>query len=40
MPSKRAKADHLLEDPLDALSQGLVESGAPWMVIGGIAIIA
>ena len=40
MPSKRAKGDRLLEDALDALGQGLVESGAPWMVIGGIAIIA
>jgi hypothetical protein len=40
MPSKRAKGDRLLEDALDALGQGLVASGAPWMVIGGIAIIA
>lgn len=40
MPSKRAKGDRLLEDALDALGQGLVESGAPWMLIGGIAIIA
>jgi hypothetical protein len=40
MPSKRAKGDRLLEDALDALGQGLAESGAPWMVIGGIAIIA
>ena len=40
MPGKRAGGERLLEDALDALVQALTESGAPWMVIGGIAIIA
>jgi hypothetical protein len=40
MPGKRAKRERLLEDALDALAHALTESGAPWMVIGGIAIIA
>jgi hypothetical protein len=40
MPSKRRSGSHLLEDALGALSRALSESGAPWMIIGGIAIIA
>ncbi len=40
MPGKRAGGEHLLEDALDALVRALADSGAPWMVIGGIAIIA
>ncbi|MEN9581710.1 MAG: hypothetical protein RJA70_4719 [Pseudomonadota bacterium] len=40
MPGKRAKGERLLEAALTALAQGLTESGAPWMVIGGVAIIA
>lgn len=40
MPSKRAKGERLLEDALDALATGLTECAAPWMVIGGVAIIA
>jgi len=31
---------HLLEDALEALALGLADAGAPWMVIGGIAVIA
>ena len=40
MPEKRAKAERLLEDALAALARALDDAGAPWMVIGGIAIIA
>lgn len=40
MPGKRAKGDRLLEDALAALARALDESGAPWMIIGGIAVIA
>jgi hypothetical protein len=40
MPGKRKKGDRLLEEALEALARGLTESGAPWMVIGGIAVIA
>lgn len=40
MASKPRKGDRLLKEALEALSVGLTESGAPWMVIGGIAIIA
>jgi hypothetical protein len=40
MPSKRGRSERLLERALDALSRALTESGAPWMVIGGIAVIA
>ena len=40
MPGKRAGGERLLEDALDALVRALAESGAPWMIIGGIAIIA
>ncbi len=40
MRSKRAKGDRLLEDALEALARALVEAGAPWMVIGGIAVVA
>ena len=40
MPSKHARSERLLERALDALTKALTESGAPWMVIGGIAIIA
>lgn len=32
--------DRILEDALAALTQALDEAGAPWMVIGGIAVIA
>lgn len=31
---------HLIEDALEALSLALADTGAPWMVIGGIAVIA
>ena len=40
MPSKRGASERLVERALDALSRALTESGAPWMVIGGIAVIA
>lgn len=40
MPSKRGGSERLVERALDALSRALTESGAPWMVIGGIAVIA
>lgn len=40
MPGRRRKGDRLLEEALEALTRGLAESGAPWMVIGGIAVIA
>lgn len=40
MPSKHAKPDSLLEEALEALSEGLTACQAPWMVIGGIAVIA
>lgn len=40
MPGKRGKGEGLLEGALAALARALDEAGAPWMVIGGIAIIA
>lgn len=40
MPSERVKGERLLEDALRGLARALSASGAPWMVIGGIAIIA
>ncbi len=40
MPGKPKQGERLLEEALAALTAGLAESGAPWMVIGGIAIIA
>lgn len=35
-----ARGERLIEDALAALARALDESGAPWMVIGGIAVIA
>jgi len=40
VPGKRAKGERLLEDALAAPTRALDEAGAPWMVIGGIAVIA
>lgn len=40
MPRRRIRGERLLEDALDSLARALTESGAPWMVIGGIAVIA
>lgn len=40
MPRKRAVRDRLLEAALEALCLGLTEAGAPWAVIGGVAVIA
>lgn len=40
MPAKRASVERRLEDALDALIEALTETGAPWMIIGGIAVIA
>jgi hypothetical protein len=37
---KQARAERLLEDALAALVRALEESGAPWAIIGGIAVIA
>jgi hypothetical protein len=37
VPGKRAKGERGLEDALAALAGALDETGAPWMVIGGIA---
>jgi hypothetical protein len=37
---RRRSGERLLEDALAALSRALSEVGAPWMIIGGIAIIA
>ena len=40
VPKKLQGSEHDLEDALAALGAGLNQSGASWMVIGGIAIIA
>jgi hypothetical protein len=40
MPGKRVKRERLLEQALEALAAGLTECRVPWMVIGGIAVIA
>ena len=40
MPDKRVKPDRLLEEALEALTHALTKCQAPWMVIGGIAVIA
>jgi hypothetical protein len=40
MPGKRGRSERLVERALGALSRALTESGAPWMVIGGIAVVA
>jgi len=40
VPRKRAAGERLLEDALAALAGALDEAGAPWMIIGGIAVIA
>jgi hypothetical protein len=40
MPNERVRPERLLEEALEALARGLTGSGAPWMVIGGIAVIA
>lgn len=40
MPAKRKRSDRILEDALAALATALDASGAPWMIIGGIAVIA
>jgi hypothetical protein len=40
MQSLRVRSERLLEAALESLSRALTESKAPWMVIGGIAIIA
>ena len=40
MPAKPRRGERLLEDALRALCNGLDETGAPWMIIGGIAGIA
>jgi len=40
MRGRRAGADRRLERALDALSRALDQTGAPWMIIGGIAVIS
>jgi hypothetical protein len=40
MPAKRARDLSRIEDALAALQHALSELDAPWMVIGGIAVIA
>lgn len=40
MPKKRAGGESLLEGALGALALALTSTGAPWMIIGGIAVIA
>ena len=40
MAVKRARSERLLEDALSALNTALTASRAPWMIIGGIALIA
>lgn len=40
MPAKRKRGDRRIEDALAALRRALDETGAAWMVIGGIATIA
>jgi hypothetical protein len=37
---RRRGSERRLEDALEALSTGLTDSGVPWSVIGGIAVIA
>lgn len=37
---KRKRNERLLEEALEALTRALTASRAPWMVIGGIAVIA
>lgn len=40
MPSKPESAERRIEDTLDALRRALTRASVPWMVIGGIAVIA
>lgn len=40
MPAPRGPDNSLIEDALTALRDALLEAGAPWMLIGGIAVIA
>lgn len=40
MPNKPVNRERLLEEALEALTKALTECGAPWAVIGGIAVIA
>jgi len=40
MPGRRGRAERRLEAALDALGAGLRSLRVPWMVIGGIAVIA
>jgi len=40
VPGRRGRGEHLLEDALEALRRALSPRGIPWMVIGGLAVIA
>ncbi|MSP59939.1 MAG: hypothetical protein EXR72_06290 [Myxococcales bacterium] len=40
MPGRRRRADRPIEEALSALDQTLSTADVPWMIIGGIAIIA
>ena len=40
VPVKRPRSERLLEEALQALAAALTATGASWMIIGGIAVIA
>jgi hypothetical protein len=40
VPAKRARGDRLIEEALAALCRALSATGAPFMIVGGIAVIA
>lgn len=40
VPGKRKRADQSIQQALRALRSALTDAGVPWMVIGGIAVIA
>lgn len=40
MRGRPGQVERVLEDALAALAGALDEAGAPWMIIGGIAVIA
>jgi hypothetical protein len=40
VPAKKKRPDRILEEALAALAAALDRTGVPWMIIGGIAVIA
>jgi len=40
VPERRGSGERRIEDALEALACGLSAAGAPWMIVGGIAVIA